>query len=398
MTVVGRASSVTPAGMVASQPGAMADRSSRTALLAAVAAAGLLASVLAGCAGIATPSPSAAGSPSGTASGDGQPERLDGRLADPRPSPSAVPSPTPVAYVVATGDTLFSIARRFDTTARSIAYWNRVTYPNLDPESTDYEPDQIRIGWTLTVWPGQEVDEASPPPGPSPTPQPSVVIGPAITPRPDGTSLLVDHGSRDGNAVALTFDLGGRTEPAVAIVRWLIEHDVPATIFPTGETGTTDRRRARSPGPRRRPPRPVRDRQPHLGPSRPDGARRSRPSRPSSTGPRRRSRRSSADRRSHSSDRRSGPRICDVRTAAGAGGWLYTVMWDVDSLDWKPESDGGPTTDDLTARVLARVQGGSIVLMHLGGYHTLEALPDIVAGLADRGLEPVTLPRLLGTD
>ncbi len=73
-------------------------------------------------------------------------------------------------------------------------------------------------------------------------------------------------------------------------------------------------------------------------------------------------------------------------------------MWDIDSLDWKPESDGGPTTDDLTARVLARVQGGSIVLMHLGGYHTLEALPDIVAGLADRGFEPVTLTRLLGTD
>ncbi len=240
MTVVGRATSVTPAGMVASQPGAMADRSSRTALLAAVAAAGLLTSVLAGCAGIATPPPSAAGSPSGTASGDpASPSASTAGSPTLAPSPSAVPSPTPVAYVVATGDTLFSIARRFDTTARSIAYWNRVTYPNLDPESTDYEPDQIRIGWTLTVWPGQEVDEASPPPGPSPTPQPSVVIGPAITPRPDGTSLLVDHGSRDGNAVALTFDLGGRTESAVAIVRWLIEHDVPATIFPTGETGTT---------------------------------------------------------------------------------------------------------------------------------------------------------------
>jgi hypothetical protein len=33
------------------------------------------------------------------------------------------------------------------------------------------------------------------------------------------------------------------------------------------------------------------------------------------------------------------------------------------------------------AKVLAEAQGGSIVLMHLGGYETLNALPAIVAGL-----------------
>jgi hypothetical protein len=35
------------------------------------------------------------------------------------------------------------------------------------------------------------------------------------------------------------------------------------------------------------------------------------------------------------------------------------------------------------------------VLMHLGGWHTLEALPGIVSGLRARGLEPVTLSELL---
>ncbi len=34
--------------------------------------------------------------------------------------------------------------------------------------------------------------------------------------------------------------------------------------------------------------------------------------------------------------------------------------------------------------------------MHLGGYNTLEALPGILATVAARGLEPVTLDEMLG--
>jgi hypothetical protein len=44
---------------------------------------------------------------------------------------------------------------------------------------------------------------------------------------------------------------------------------------------------------------------------------------------------------------------------------------------------------------LSKAQGGSIVLMHLGGWHTLEALPDILAGLQSKGLGPVTLAEML---
>jgi hypothetical protein len=53
------------------------------------------------------------------------------------------------------GDTLTSIARRFHTDARSIGYWNRATYPSLDPESAHYRPDAIKLGWVLKLLPGK---------------------------------------------------------------------------------------------------------------------------------------------------------------------------------------------------------------------------------------------------
>ena len=66
--------------------------------------------------------------------------------------------------------------------------------------------------------------------------------------------------------------------------------------------------------------------------------------------------------------------------------------------DYVPPADGGPNTQQLVDRILSRVKGGSIVLLHLGGYRTRQALPRIVAGLRDRGLEPVRLDQLFRLD
>ena len=98
--------------------------------------------------------------------------------AGPTPSPSFIrPSPTPqptfLAYVVVAGDSLTTIARRFGTSGRSIAYWNRAIHPSLDPDATTYEPDHVAIGWTLLLIPGKDVDPEDlppPPPGASPGP------------------------------------------------------------------------------------------------------------------------------------------------------------------------------------------------------------------------------------
>ncbi len=79
----------------------------------------------------------------------------------------------------------------------------------------------------------------------------------------------------------------------------------------------------------------------------------------------------------------------------GAAGWSRLVLWDVDTIDWRSTADGGPTADDIVTKVVSKAQGGSIVLMHLGGWHTLEALPGLMAGLGTLGLTPVTLDELL---
>jgi Tfp pilus assembly protein FimV len=86
----------------------------------------------------------------------------------PTPTPTATPAPTPTPgpptptpaptfalYTVRSGDTLTSIARRFGTDGRSIAYWNRDTYPGLNPESAGYRPNNIKRGWVLKIMPGQ---------------------------------------------------------------------------------------------------------------------------------------------------------------------------------------------------------------------------------------------------
>jgi peptidoglycan/xylan/chitin deacetylase (PgdA/CDA1 family) len=83
-----------------------------------------------------------------------------------------------------------------------------------------------------------------------------------------------------------------------------------------------------------------------------------------------------------------------VLSAVGAAGYAQTLMWDVDTIDWRPEADGGPTAASMAAKVVSNAQGGTIVLMHLGGYNTLDALPAMVQGLRDRGFQFVRISEL----
>ena len=69
-----------------------------------------------------------------------------------------------------------------------------------------------------------------------------------------------------------------------------------------------------------------------------------------------------------------------IKTAENLG--LYTIQWDVDSLDWKNLS-----ASEISSRVLKKVKNGSIVLFHNQGLHTAEALPTIIATLKQQGYQ-----------
>jgi peptidoglycan/xylan/chitin deacetylase (PgdA/CDA1 family) len=84
-----------------------------------------------------------------------------------------------------------------------------------------------------------------------------------------------------------------------------------------------------------------------------------------------------------------------VINAAAAAGYTMTFMWDIDTIDWKPISDGGPTAAQIAAKVINNSVNGSNVLFHLGGFETLDSLRLIVPGLRDRGFKLTSLSDLL---
>ena len=244
---------------------------------------------------------------------------------------------------------------------------------------------------------------ATPRPSPRPTHRPTPTVPaptPTVVPVPTrgGASLLVTHGSRTSNQVALTFDMGGRVGDALAIMSWLVDHDVHTTIFMTGamaDNPNTDAGR-----------RVLAIVQTHpelftLG----NHSYTHRDFRNLSAAQIREEllRTEAAVAPYCSQDMHpffrppNGGYNAAVLAAVGAAGYRYTVTWDVDTIDWRPivNDPPGPTADQIVAKVLGHARGGSIVLMHLGGYETYDALPAVVEGLRARGFQLANLAELL---
>ena len=209
-------------------------------------------------------------------------------------------------------------------------------------------------------------------------------------------AVRVRHGPRKTPTVALTFDFGGRIGDARSIVRWLVDHQTPATIFSVGTIAKT----------------PACTRTLSIAAKHPDlfdfGNHSN--THPDFTKINAAAIRDELDRADHTISQIVGRstkpffrapygRLDKPALAAvGKAGWPMSFDWDTTTVDYLPVSDGGPTVSELVHQVLSQARSGSIVIMHLGGYSTYAALPAIVSGLRGKGLEPVTLASLLQFD
>ena len=345
--------------------------------------------------------------PSGTADPSVSPE--------PTPSgtptaPTATPSESPVegtVYTVRSGDSLAAIARSFGTTVEQLQAWNADRYPTL---STN--PNVIEPGWELIVSGDPGVT-----PRPTPTPAPAT---PRPTAPPSGGSGCtagnrVAAGSiqvfrtipNAGPGVALTFDMGGRMDPAVDIMNFLVANRVCATIFATGIMSQT------APGQQvmgiiRAHPELfeiANHTMYHCDLVRGGGGS---PSTQPCTGTfdanRIRKEMTDAEAILRAGTGQNpqpywrppyGSVNDAVLNAVASVGYTKTFLWDIDTIDWKPIADGGPSAAQIASKVIGNAVNGSNVLFHLGGYETLDALRLIVPGLRDRGFTLTSLSDLL---
>ena len=203
--------------------------------------------------------------------------------------------------------------------------------------------------------------------------------------------------------VALTFDMGGRMTPAVRILETLVANHVCATIFPTGAISRTTEGQAALAMIKAHPD--LFELGNHTmhhcdlvrggggSPSAADSAY-CKTMAPSPT-------RAQVQQELHDAETwieqytgmtpkpfwraPYGSSTSTVRTWAAEIGYTKQFKWDVDTIDWKPISDGGPTARSMTLKVVNNAKSGSVVLMHLGGYETPDALQSMIDGLRGRG-------------
>ncbi|MEO8511481.1 MAG: polysaccharide deacetylase family protein [Chloroflexota bacterium] len=305
--------------------------------------------------------------------------------------------------MVEAGDTLYRIALNHAVSLEQLVTWNVDRYPSLAGDTST-----IRVGWELVVGGGGPVPSA-PAATSVPTTPPPVASGCHAGSRAAPSAAQVfDRVPTDEQAVALTFDMGGRLDPGVDILNFLIANGVCATLFPTGAMTQTPQGQAVMAIVRAHPELFEVGNHTMFHCDLVRGGSGSPTTAPCAGGP------PSADRiRTELTDAAAiirdatgqdpapywrppyGSWNQGVIDAAASVGYMYTFMWDIDTIDWKPIADGGPNASQIASNVVSRAVAGSNVLMHLGGYETLAALPTMVQGLRDRGFTITSLSDLL---
>lgn len=343
------------------------------------------------------PSPSAPPSASPTAS-------TPSATASPTATPQTTPSVAPVMYTVVAGDTLYGIARRFGTSVAQLQAWNLDRYPSLAAD-----PTAIGVGWTLVVSGDPAITPLPLPTAPLPSGTPIVARCHAGDRPATGSLQTLARVANAGHAVALTFDMGGRLAPAIDILQFLMANRICATLFPTGAMSETTTGQEVLAIVRAHPElfEVGNHTMHHCDLVRGGGG-------SPTTAPCVTNGAPSADFiRAELTDAAAviraatgqdpvpywrppyGSTNSAVLAAAASVGYTKTILWDIDTVDWEPIADGGPTAQQIAAKVIGNAVDGSIVLMHLGGYETLDALHLIVPALRERGFQITSISDLL---
>jgi peptidoglycan/xylan/chitin deacetylase (PgdA/CDA1 family) len=218
-----------------------------------------------------------------------------------------------------------------------------------------------------------------------------------------GSARVLTRITTAPSEVALTFDMGGRLDPAKAILEYLVLERVCTTVFPTGAAIATSLGATAMAIVRAHPELfEVGNHTVHHCNLRDGGGGAACPAtRPDDAFVTKELVDAAAAIRAATGQSPApywrppyGAQDAALRTVAAAAGYTKTVMWALDTIDWRAVSDGGPTALDIATKIRG-VAAGGIVLDHLGGWNTLDGLPYAIAGLRARGLTPTSISGLL---
>ncbi len=274
------------------------------------------------------------------------------------PEKMIIPDNGSVNYKVVSGDNLWSIAQRAGTTVEKIKQWNGLT------------SDTINTGQVLKLY-GKNAE----PPSPAAPPTTEASSGAA--------SVITYHGNVMKKEIALTFDAGSDIA-GITILDVLKKHNVKATFFLTGKWAEKFPAYAKR----------IADEGHEIGNhsySHPDPVKISTESLKVEISKAEQAIRTAAGKTPRPYFRFPyGSYNAAALKAAGEAGYPLSIQWSLDTIDWQQ-----PTADTIVSRIEAGASNGDIILMHIGGINTPQAVDRVIPELQSQGYKLVTLSELL---
>ena len=282
------------------------------------------------------------------------------------PENISIPDNGSVNYTVIKGDTLWSISTRANVTVTKIKNWNHLN------------SDLIYVGQALVLY-GKNNEPAI-------IENPTTPTNPATPDTPVNTapSKMITQGNLQQKEIAFTFDAGSDIA-GIQILEILKKHNVKATFFLTGKWVEKFPDYAKQ----------IANAGHEIGNhtySHPDAIKISSTSLMKEI--------NQADQIIQTVTGRSpkpyfrfpfGSYNQSVLNTVGKAGYPYSIQWSLDTIDWKQ-----PSADVIVSRIESGASNGDIVLMHIGGIHTPEAVDQVIPLLQQKGYQLVTLSQVLG--